>query len=312
MPATLVYGPIHGPETAVQLPSLASVNVINTPVAISPDRAELLIAALAARTGIAPPTLEGRRITPRALGDEDERLDRIAKSWGTPGYTVVAGVAIIPVRGVLVQRLGFLGCSWITGYDGLRYAVMSALADTNVDALVLDIDSPGGEVAGCFDFVDTLYAARGIKPIWAILNEAAYSAAYAIASACDRITVPRTGGVGSVGVICMHMDVSKALDKAGVQVTLITYGKHKADGSSYKPLEDGALSRFQADVDDMGELFVATVARNRGLDAKTVRDGDAGVYLGMKGVTAGLADEVLSPDAAFRKLLAELASKRKK
>lgn len=292
----------------MQLPTLASVNILNTPVAITPDRAELLIAAMAARTGIAPPVLEGRTIKPRALGADDER---IANSYNGPGYTIVAGVAVIPVRGVLVQRLGYMGYGWATGYDCLRYSLLSALADPAVDAIAFDIDSPGGEVSGCFDLVDTIFNARGLKPMWAILNEAAYSAAYAIASAADRIIVPRTGGTGSVGVICMHVDVSKALEKSGMEVTLITYGKHKADGSSYKPLDDGALARFQSDVDTMGKLFVETVARNRGISIKDVRDGDAGVYLGSKGVDAGLADEVMAPDAAFRSLLSEMAAKRK-
>jgi ClpP class serine protease len=79
---------------------------------------------------------------------------------------------------------------------------------------------PGGEVSGCFDLVDAIYAIRGKKPIWGILNEYAYSAGYAIASACDYVTVPRTGGVGSIGVITMHVDMSKAIDSAGLKSPL--------------------------------------------------------------------------------------------
>ena len=124
---------------------------------------------------------------------------------------------------------------------------------------MLDIDSGGGEVSGCFDIVDAIYNARGEKPIWAVLSESAYSAAYAIASACDKIIVPRTGGTGSVGVICAHVDFSKALSKEGITVTMIHYGDRKADGSEYVPLSSEALKRFQADVDTMGR----TVLSNR-------------------------------------------------
>ena len=130
------------------------------------------------------------------------------------GYEVLGGVAIIPVEGTLVAKLGML-CpySGMTGYDGIRVNFLTALADDAVRAIVLDIDSPGGECSGLFDLVDTIVAGRGVKPIRAILTEVAFSAAYAIASAADRISVPRTGGVGSIGVVCMHVDWSRALPR---------------------------------------------------------------------------------------------------
>jgi ClpP class serine protease len=171
---------------------------------------------------------------------------------------------------------------------------------------MFDIDSPGGEVSGCFDLTDTIYAARGIKPMWAILNDGAYSAAYAIASACDHITVPRTGGTGSVGVICMHVDMSRALEKAGIAVTLIQYGDRKADGNETQSLSDPALARFQADVDAMGKIFVDTVARNRGMAAAKVKATEAATFLGASGVSVGFADAVMAPDEAFRRLLSQL------
>ena len=158
---------------------------------------------------------------------------------------------MIQVEGTLVQKLGTLRpYSGMTGYDGIRQNFLEALSDPAVEAIVLDIDSPGGEVAGCFDLVDTIYAARGEKPIWSVLSESAYSAGYAIASAADRIVVPRTGGTGSIGVISMHVDWSQALTEAGVKVTFITYGERKADG--HPRFHFQALTRFQADIDTMG------------------------------------------------------------
>lgn len=279
--------------------------LFNTPLALRPEKAEMIMAALADRLGIASlHRWDGQAVAldvPMALADD----------WAeapASGYDVVSGVAVIPIAGTLVQKLGTLQpFSGMTGYDGIRQNFMLALDDPAVRAIVLDIDSPGGEVAGCFDLVDTIYAARGSKPIWAILDEAAYSAAYAIASAADRITVPRTGGVGSVGVIWMHVDWSKALTGAGLAVTFVQYGARKSDGAAEKPLAPEALERFQGDIDAMGELFVATVARNRGIGAQTVRDTQASTFLGPQGVALGLADAVLSPDAAFQALLDELA-----
>ena len=217
-------------------PHLAQ-KLFNVPLAITPQKAEIVMAALADRFGLARLFHADGRVV--ALDDWDDDIGEPAQARA---YEVVEGVAIIPVTGTLVQKLGTLRpYSGMTGYDGLRANLSMALADDAVRAVVLDIDSPGGEVAGCFDLADSIYKARGSKPIWSILTESAYSAAYALASACDRIVVPRTGGTGSVGVICMHVDMSKALGAAGVNVTLIHYGDRKADGADSKPLSDEAL-----------------------------------------------------------------------
>lgn len=281
--------------------------LFNVPLAIKPDKAEVIIAALAERLGIASMMrLNGEAVAldQMAMFDEPER--RSTRS--DPGYDVAGNVAVIPVHGTLVQKTGALRpvCG-MTGYDGLRQSFLTAIEDPEVHAIVLDVDSPGGEVSGCFDLVDTIYAARGAKPIHAILSESAYSAAYALASAADRITVPRTGGTGSIGVICMHVDFSQALTSAGFKVTFIQYGDRKADGHPEIPLSKEALRRFQQDINTMGELFVETVARNRNIAASKVRDTEAATYLGSAGVELGLADQVAAPDAAFRALLAELA-----
>ena len=237
-----------------------------------------------------------------------EATCREAARLGVRGYDLVGPVAVIPVHGTLVQKQASLRpWSGMTGYNGIRQAFLTALTDPKVEAIMLDIDSGGGEVAGCFDLVDTIYGARGRKPIWSILNESAYSAAYAIASAADRVIVPRTGGTGSIGVITLHVDMSKALSSAGLKVTFITYGSQKADGHPEIELSPEAQARIQADIDTMGELFVSTVARNRKLSAAKVKATQAGTFLGQLGVDQGLADAVMAPDAAFRSLLKQLA-----
>lgn len=279
--------------------------LFNVPLAIRPEKAEIIMAALAARLGITQLVrvngdvlaFDGDEFGAGPRGGQDE----------AHGYDLIEGVACIPISGTLVQKNGSLRpSSGMTGYDGIRQNLMVALGDDAVRAIVLDIDSPGGEVAGCFDLADAVYAARGVKPIWAILSESAYSAAYALASAASRVIVPRTGGTGSIGVIYMHVDMSKFLAKEGITVTVLQYGARKADGSDVVPLAPEAKQRFQADIDRMGDLFVATVARNRRLTASAVKTQEAGTFLGPAGVAAGLADAVMAPDAAFAALLQSL------
>ena len=279
----------------MNLPHLAQ-RLFNTPLALHPRKAEVVMAALTDRFGLT-------RIQSMSDWDDDDDSAFTRQARDT-GYDVVEGVAVIPIQGTLVQKLGTLRpYSGMTGYDGIRACFLQALNDSDVKAICLDIDSPGGEVAGCFDLADVIYASRGSKPIWAILSESAYSAAYALASAADKIIVPRTGGVGSVGVIVMHVDWSQKIKSDGLQVTIITYGDRKAESNPYEPLSDTARKAIQADIDEMGRLFVSTVSRNRGIAERTVRDTEAACFLGADGVQLGLADQVSSPDAAFRDLL---------
>lgn len=279
--------------------------LFNVPLAIRPEKAEIIMAALAARLGVAQLV----RLNGEVMAFDGDDFDA-GSSGGqgeAHGYDLIAGIACIPISGTLVQKNGSLRpSSGMTGYDGIRQNLMVALGDDSVRAIVLDIDSPGGEVAGCFDLADAVFAGRGVKPIWAILSESAYSAAYALASAASRVIVPRTGGTGSIGVIYMHVDMSKFLAKEGITVTLLQYGARKTDGADVVPLSPEAKTRFQADIDRMGDLFVATVARNRRLAASAVKAQEAGTFLGAAGVAAGLADAVMAPDEAFAALLQSL------
>ena len=288
--------------------------LFNVPIAIHPRKAEVVMAALAERLGVTHlvQSTGDVVILDKSAWFDDGEDDFTARreTRADPGYDLAGPVAIIPVQGTLVAKLGSLRpYSGMTGYDGIRQAYLGALTDPQVEAIALDIDSPGGEVAMCFDLVDTLFENRGQKPTWAILTESAYSAAYALASACDRIVVPRTGGTGSIGVICMHVDWSRALDTAGLKVTFIVSAgaDRKTDGHSEIPLSAEALAAIQGEIDAMGQLFCDTVGRNRGLASRAVRDLAAATFLGPEGLAAGLADAVMVPDAAFRALLATVA-----
>ncbi|EMM9997662.1 S49 family peptidase [Morganella morganii] len=280
----------------MNLPHLAQ-KLFNTPLAIHPQKAEVIVSSLTERLGIT-------QIRSAMMEDDDEYFSRKARK--DSGYDVLEGIAIIPVYGTLVQKLGTLRpYSGMTGYDGIRRVFLTAVNDPEVKGICLDIDSPGGEVAGCFDLVDLIYAERGKKPIHAILSENAFSAAYAIASAADKIYVPRTGGVGSVGVIVIHCDWSQHIKDDGLKVSIITYGNRKAESNPYVALSDEAKAAIQHDVDEMGRLFVSTVSRNRGLSETVIRNTQAACYLAAEGVQMGLADMVASPDVAFQELMKE-------
>ncbi|HAM40388.1 MAG TPA: Clp protease ClpP [Candidatus Omnitrophica bacterium] len=211
------------------------------------------------------------------------------------GYQVMQNnTAVIGVYGPLMHRC--LASEFPSGgpttYAEIWKAFDMAMADDAVQSVVMDFDTPGGDVSGCFDFADHIYQSRGIKPITAVVNEMAYSAGYLLASACSRIVVPRTGAVGSVGVIACHADFSRAEEAAGITVTHVFAGARKADYSPHAPLGSEALSLLQQSVDETREMFVETVARNRGMTVQAVRDTEAGMFEGKKAVQIGLADEV--------------------
>jgi signal peptide peptidase SppA len=279
--------------------------IFNRPLAIRPEKAEIIMAAIADRLGIARLRMPDGRT--RLFDGGDIIFAGEAEPACADGYEVHQGVALIEVQGTLVQRqFGLRPTSGMTGYNAVRSNFFTALEDPSVKAIALDIDSPGGDSAGLFDLTDAIFAARGSKPVWAILDENACSAAYAIAAAADRITVPRTGYAGSIGVICMHVDVTGMLEKEGVTVTVLQFGARKADGQPVVKLSDDARTAMQADIDTIGELFVTTVGRYRGISANKVRDQEAAVFMGAKARDAGLVDAVMSPAEAFAALVKSL------
>lgn len=224
-------------------------------------------------------------------------------------YEVVDNIAVIEIGGTLLHRFGPYKAGWgLTGYDGVRVALQRALDDRTVRGIVLDIDSPGGEVAGCVDLADEIFAARARKPLLAILTKSALSGAYLLASAAHRIAVPRTGSVGGVGIIALVADMSGALTMKGITVNVIQFGARKADGLEVLPMSPAARARFQADVDTIGNLFVKTVARNRGLNPAAVLALQGANFLGPAGVRRGLADVVAPPQDVFERFATNLIS----
>ncbi|MGD9766860.1 MAG: S49 family peptidase [Pseudolabrys sp.] len=223
-------------------------------------------------------------------------------------YVVRDGILFIPVKGVLLHDFPWSLGSWATGYVYIAKAIERGLADANVKGIALVGDSYGGEVAGCFELVDRIYAARGQKPIRAFAHEYAYSAGYAVLSAADTLTVSRTGGVGSIGVVCAHVDISDAMKAYGMKITFIFAGKHKVDGNAYEPLPDDEKARIQAEIDECYAIFTGAVARNRAMDEDAVRATEALCFTAKKAVSNGLADSIGPLDDAVAAFAADLSS----
>lgn len=202
-------------------------------------------------------------------------------------------VAVLNISGGLVSRpMPGMCDDGPLSYEAIRDAFDASMADDSVTAVVMRMDSPGGMVSGCFDLTDHIHASRGTKPIVAVVDDMAYSAAYAIASACDEVWVSRTGGVGSIGVVAYHVDQSGLNEKVGLKVTPIYAGGHKVDFSPHAPLSDDAREREQGEVDALYQTFVASVAAYRGMNEDDVRGTDAMTYTGAAAVSAGLADKL--------------------
>ena len=271
------------------LPHIAG-RVFNTPLLIARAKLDTIL-------GVLMPRLKGETIP---FGAKPAPCDyEITKD----------GIAIIPVYGTLVRRtVGLEAQSGLTSYASIDDDVTAALNDKAVKAILLDIDSPGGEAGGVFDLADKIFASRKVKPIWAVANEDAFSAAYAIAAAAEKIYLPRTGGVGSIGVIAMHLDQSQAEADAGLSYTAIYAGDHKNDLSPHEPLSDPARAQLQAEVDRVYGLFTSTVASMRGLTVEAVKATEAGLYFGDQSVEAGLADKRGTFDDALSALSKKLSS----
>lgn len=204
-------------------------------------------------------------------------------------------VAILPIEGVITHR-GWLGVptSWIAGH--LRKMV----ADDSIGAVILDIDSPGGAVSGVEELAREIHAAKAKKPIVAVANSMAASAAYWIASQASEVVVTPSGEVGGIGVFAMHADISQALEKKGVAVSLIHAGRHKVEGNPYQPLGGEARAEMQSKVDGFYGMFVGAVRRGRGALSDEVMQGR--MYSAQAALRHGLVDRVATLEETVARL----------
>ena len=217
-----------------------------------------------------------------------------------------SGIALIPVNGMLMKKaVGLMSMSGMCTYETISAQVEQALSDPSCRAILLDIDSPGGQTHGAFELSDLIHAARGSKPIYACADDMAASAAYLIASAADKVYVTGTGAVGSIGVYSLHADQEQLDAKMGIRYTYISAGKYKTDGNPHEALSKTAKSNIQSEVDRQYGMFVDAVARNRKLSAQDVVDTNALCFFAA-GAVPLLADKVGTVDDAIAALEAKL------
>ena len=225
----------------------------------------------------------------------------------------VGSVAVLPIVGTLSKRANMLEqSSGGASTDAIGQAFLQLVNDPKVSSIILDIDSPGGTVAGTTELSNLIFEARGKKPIIAVANSLAASAALWIATAADKFIVTPSGLVGSIGVFTVHNDISKNLEQEGIKATIISAGKKKVDGNPFEPLSDRAKKDIQAMVDDMFSEFVSTVARNRGVTAEFVIEnfGQGDVMSAEAAVKVGLADSVATLRSVIKVSLATSSSRK--
>ncbi len=257
-----------------------------TPLLIARAKLDTILAVLGPRIGLAPTELALPVVVPAAAEAE-------------PGPTA-PGIAIIPIHGTLVRRaIGLDAASGLTSYARIAADLDAALAAPEVVGILLDIDSPGGEAGGVFELSARIRAANAAKPVWAHAGDSAFSAGYALACAAQRVTLSTTGGVGSIGVIALHIDQSVRNAQNGLSMTALYAGAHKNDATPHAPLTPQATDALQTEIDRLYALFVDHVAAMRGLDAAAVRATEAALYFGEDALAAGLADGVASLDATL-------------
>lgn len=279
----------------------------NEAVLIDPQ-AHALLNACAHQASIILARIEGATDAPRM--DDGDGFWFSPDDWRSAyrPYVVKDGVLQVPVKGVLLNNFPYAIGNWATGYEYIWRAFDRGQRDPEVRGIALVCDTPGGMVAGNFELVDKMFAYPNRKPVAGFAHESAYSAGYSIISVSDpgQVTVSRTGGVGSIGVVTSHYDVSKMMEQIGWNITFIHAGKHKVDGNPYEALPDDVKVRIQARIDDLYGIFVKTVARNRGMDEQAIRDTEALTFSAPDALSIGLADKIGAFDDALADFSASL------
>ena len=231
-----------------------------------------------------------------------------------PLYERVGDVGVIKISGSLIPgEAGFLRYFGITGYGDIKAAVLEGIADKGAKSLMIYSDSGGGSVAGVEDAEAFIRSASMVKPMNAF-SEFSASAAYWLTSAAGHITAASTSINGSLGVIRVVTEYSKVYEKEGITNTVMRAGRYKALGNPYEPLSEDGKAEIQAKLDDLYQLFMGTVARNRGTTTIIADQvmGQGREFLGKRGLDVGLVDAIgdLEDALAYAKANRTLAARK--
>lgn len=266
------------------------VHVINyvtgRPWAILPEKMTEILSFLYTRAS-------GEYIDPAIVAEYRAAAER------RPRQRKADAVGVLPIYGTISHRMDLLTeMSGGTSIEGLTRDLRVMVADPDISAIVLDVDSPGGAVDGIEEFAAEVYQSRRKKPIVAVANTLAASAAYWIAASASELVVTPTALVGSVGVIAAHENIAGMLEQKGVEVSLITAGEHKAENNPFEPLTEEGRAEIQKHVDEYYGLFTRAVARGRNVPVETVRKdfGGGRVFGAKEAISIGMADRMATLD----------------
>ena len=288
------------------------------PLMVLPEKLTMILEGLGERiftVGSIPALLDMSRM-PAApeKGLTTRKEAKGAKALPVPTHEgKVSTIAVIPVTGPLVHRHGEIGADsgYMRSYEKIRAELEEALTSKDVDGILLDIDSPGGEAAGNFELAEFIRQARREKPVFAVANTYAFSAAYNIGASAGRLYATPSGEVGSIGVIAVHVDQSEMDRKLGLKFTPVYAGARKNDFSPHAPLSDEARARLKESVDEYYDMFVESVSLGRGLSAEKIVSTEAGTFSARKAKALGLVDEIGTIENALMDLSMEITNQHK-
>lgn len=271
-------------------------SVFGTPWYVLPEQLQLITAIVQAR-------IAGER-----PGDAEiaERVEAAQAAQGArSGRRTSGAVAVIPVYGTLIPRANlFAQMSGATSVEQVRNAFREAMADETIGSILLEFDSPGGQVDGIDELATEIRDARGSKPIVAIANTLCASAAYYLAAQADEVVATPSAMVGSIGTVMVHLEESTRLATEGTTATVIRSQDTKYEGNAFEPLTEGARAHLQAIVDGYDEMFVKAVAKGLGMPPERIRGmSDRGrAFMAKAAQAKGLVDRVETIDETIRRM----------
>lgn len=254
---------------------------VETPWAILPNK-------LAALEEIVARHVAGEKLTA-------EEIEARIHGASRPPEKRINNVAVLPLFGTIFPRANLMtDMSGATSAERFGAMFDELIKDASVGAIVLDVNSPGGQVSGVEELSKKIFDARGQKPIVAVANHLMASAAYWIGTAADEVVITPSADIGSIGVFAVHEDMSAALEQAGIKMSIIKEGRYKTETNPYEPLSEEARGAIQARVSETYDTFVEAIARNRGVNSAAVRAGfgEGRVVGAREAVKLGMADRI--------------------
>jgi signal peptide peptidase SppA len=242
---------------------------------------------------------QAQKASAHEMAERDEPSAAIKRA----GNPRTGSIAVIPVYGTIMQRANMMTmCDGGTSTQAISQALREANADESIASILLDIDSPGGSVYGVAELAAEIRAST--KPVTAMANSLAASAAYWLGCAASEFFITPGGEVGSIGVYQAHEDWSKAYAEAGVDVKFVSAGKYKVEGHPFAPLDPEAKQFMQQRTDEYYSAFTRDVAKGRKVGVDQVRNGmGQGRCLGASQAKAeGMVDGILTFDQVIKRL----------